>query len=48
MAKTVFDNGYIIVSARYVQKKSDGSFYYYHRVPAGLEKHHGGKQFIRK
>jgi hypothetical protein len=49
VAKTLFDNGYIIVSARYVQQvKSGGPFYYYRRVPEGLEKYHGGKQFIRK
>ncbi len=48
MAKTIFDDGCIIVSARYVHQKADGSCYYYRRVPGGLERHHGGKQFIRE
>ncbi|MEW6435739.1 MAG: tyrosine-type recombinase/integrase [Pseudomonadota bacterium] len=48
MAKTVFDNGIIIVCARYILQKPDGSLFYQRRVPKGLEKHHGGKSLIRE
>ena len=48
MAKAVLDDGFLIVSVRYVFKKEDGSFYYQRRVPKGLERHYGGKALIRK
>ncbi len=49
MAKTIFDDGCIIVTARYIQqKKTGGPFFYHRRIPDELRKHFGDKQFIRK
>jgi integrase len=48
MARIVFDNGFLTVTARHLMRKADGSWYYQRRVPKGLEKHHGGKDVLRQ
>ncbi len=41
-------NGCFVVKVRYLQRKPDGSLWYYRRIPRDLKKHYGSKTFFRE